>query len=339
MPTADNGLTFQANLANPFPAGVADPPGASLGPNTFVGRQLDRWENDVNAFQNAQAMRWSVSVQRELPHQWVVEAAYVGNRSYDLAVDTELNPVPRQLPVDEPVARHDDDQLPHDERDQPVQGPAARHQLQRLDGPAPAAAPAVSRSSRTSRAARTTAPASTTRLQGRVEKRFTSGYTLLVVVHVVEVHRAGVAAERHRRRRTRSGRPTPTFRIGWSSAGSTSCPSGAARSGAPTGTARSNAVLGGWSVQAIYQAQSGRPVSTWGNLYFNGDLEQPEGRLQQGEGRPADLRHVGLLLQRRRGADQRRGRPGEAARRHSASAWPRTSATSRPGWRTCASRP
>jgi hypothetical protein len=33
-----------------------------------------------------------------------------------------------------------------------------------------------------------------------------------------------------------------------------------------------NAIAGGWSVQAIYQAQSGRPVTGWGNIYFNGDL-------------------------------------------------------------------
>jgi len=38
VPSEDVGLTFQANLANPYPAGVTDPTGASLGPNTFVGR-------------------------------------------------------------------------------------------------------------------------------------------------------------------------------------------------------------------------------------------------------------------------------------------------------------
>jgi hypothetical protein len=31
-----------------------------------------------------------------------------------------------------------------------------------------------------------------------------------------------------------------------------------------------NAIAGGWSIQAIYQAQSGRPVQTWGNLYSMG---------------------------------------------------------------------
>jgi hypothetical protein len=46
-----------------------------------------------------------------------------------------------------------------------------------------------------------------------------------------------------------------------------------------------DAVLGGWSVQAIYQAQSGRPVSTWGNIYFNGDwggLKADYGRVKDG---------------------------------------------------------
>ena len=32
-----------------------------------------------------------------------------------------------------------------------------------------------------------------------------------------------------------------------------------------------DAVLGGWSIQAIYQWQTGRPVGTWGNRYYGGD--------------------------------------------------------------------
>ena len=44
-------------------------------------------------------------------------------------------------------------------------------------------------------------------------------------------------------------------------------------------------MLGGWSVQAIYQAQSGRPVSTWSNIYFNGDwggLKADYGKVKDG---------------------------------------------------------
>jgi hypothetical protein len=100
VPSLDNGLTFRANLLNPFPDGAQDPVGSSRGSDTYVGRTLasnnsNRLINDIN-FRNGQAMRWAVSVQRELPGQWMVEAAYVGNRGYNLTTDIQVNPIPRQ---------------------------------------------------------------------------------------------------------------------------------------------------------------------------------------------------------------------------------------------------
>ncbi len=82
VPTNDVGLTIRANLANPFPDGVLEPPGNSNGVNTFVGRGIGRFNDDLD-YQNGQSMRWSISMQRELPGQWVVEGAYVASRSYD----------------------------------------------------------------------------------------------------------------------------------------------------------------------------------------------------------------------------------------------------------------
>lgn len=93
VPTLDNGLTFRANLANPFPEGVPDPPGSSLGLATFIGRDIEFVPIDRK---NGQAQRWQVSVQHELPGQWVLEASYIGNRGYDLNVETDNpNAVPR----------------------------------------------------------------------------------------------------------------------------------------------------------------------------------------------------------------------------------------------------
>jgi len=129
-------------------------------------------------FQNAQAMRWSMSVQRELPHQWVVEAAYVGNKDYDLTVDTELNPVPRSY------------QTTSRERDQttinyltanvtnPFRGllpgtsfNGSTVQRQQLIRPYPHLANIQSRAH--------DGISNYNALQGRVEKRFTAGYTIL----------------------------------------------------------------------------------------------------------------------------------------------------------------
>ena len=72
VPSADVGLTIRSTLANPFPDGVAAPPGNSNGPNTFLGRGIGRF-NDILDYRNGQSMRWSLSMQRELPGQWVVE--------------------------------------------------------------------------------------------------------------------------------------------------------------------------------------------------------------------------------------------------------------------------
>jgi hypothetical protein len=95
VPSLDTGVTIRATLANPFPDGVAEPPGNSLGPNTFLGRSIGRF-NDILDYRNGQSMRWSLSLQRELPGQFVVEGAYVATRSYDLTTDFDVNPVPRE---------------------------------------------------------------------------------------------------------------------------------------------------------------------------------------------------------------------------------------------------
>src|SRR5262245_53708431 len=87
VPTLNGGVTLApacatcGDLFNPFPTGVAEPPGASLGAGTFLGRGFTFVNIDRR---NGQTQRWEFSVQRELPGQWLVEAAYIGNRGYDL---------------------------------------------------------------------------------------------------------------------------------------------------------------------------------------------------------------------------------------------------------------
>ena len=105
--TLDNGLTFRGTLSNPFPDGVLEPPGAALGADTFLGQDLTSSTNNVRVppaeFNNAQNMRYTIGVQRELPGQWLVEGAYVGSRGWDLttgggaqAGEIDLNGIPAQ---------------------------------------------------------------------------------------------------------------------------------------------------------------------------------------------------------------------------------------------------
>ncbi len=270
VPSNDNGLTFQANLANPYPVGVVDPPGASLGPNTFAGRQLDRWEQDAGGFKNAQAMRWSMSVQRELPHQWVVEAAYVGNKSYDLTVDTELNPVPRNYLSTSPSRDTATINYLTANVTNPFKGllPGTSFNgttVQRLQllRPYPHLANIQSRAH--------DGISNYNALQGRVEKRFTSGYTILVSYtwskFTEQVSQLNSTDPSYEKRPADADMP---HRVVVS--GIYELPFGRGKKWGSDWNGVLNGIAGGWSVQAIYQAQSGRPVSTWGNIYFNGDL-------------------------------------------------------------------
>ncbi|MBO0800038.1 MAG: TonB-dependent receptor, partial [Blastocatellia bacterium] len=97
LPTSDVGLTFQADLFNPFPFGVAAPPGASQGAATFLGRNLDNLV--PRNMKNQQSQRWQVSLQRELPGNWLIDVSYVGNKGYELLsgnINNLLNHIPLQ---------------------------------------------------------------------------------------------------------------------------------------------------------------------------------------------------------------------------------------------------
>jgi len=89
----DNGLTFRANIQNPFPDGLLAPPGSSAGLKTFLG-------NSINFFspgrRNGYMQRWSFGIQQELPHQILLEIGYMGNRGTALALPRNVNAVPER---------------------------------------------------------------------------------------------------------------------------------------------------------------------------------------------------------------------------------------------------
>jgi hypothetical protein len=77
----DGGRTSLYNLANPFPAGITKPPGASLGLLTFLGRGVN-YANPSS--QLPYVDNFSFGVQRQLPKDVVVEVSYVGSRSREM---------------------------------------------------------------------------------------------------------------------------------------------------------------------------------------------------------------------------------------------------------------
>jgi carboxypeptidase family protein len=68
------------NLGNPFPS-VVEPPGSSLGVETFLGRAISYTNAD---FEMPYVDQFSIGVQRQLPWNTVVELSYVGSRSRKL---------------------------------------------------------------------------------------------------------------------------------------------------------------------------------------------------------------------------------------------------------------
>jgi hypothetical protein len=77
----DGNRTPTYALANPFPNGIQDPPGSSLGPLTFLGRGPGFSNPD---FIVPNVHQFSVGVQRELPARISLDVTYAGSRSYDI---------------------------------------------------------------------------------------------------------------------------------------------------------------------------------------------------------------------------------------------------------------
>ncbi|HEY3839437.1 MAG TPA: carboxypeptidase-like regulatory domain-containing protein [Bryobacteraceae bacterium] len=91
--TGNNYLTPSATLSNPFPNGVLQPSGASLGYGTNLGSSIAIVDPTLR---NPYVVRWELSVQYQLPKQWVMEVAYVGNRGNHLPIVTQLDAIPAQ---------------------------------------------------------------------------------------------------------------------------------------------------------------------------------------------------------------------------------------------------
>jgi hypothetical protein len=77
----DGNRTPTYALANPFPNGIQEPPGSSLGPLTFLGRGPGFSNPD---FIVPNVHQFSVGVQRELPARISLDVTYAGSRSYDI---------------------------------------------------------------------------------------------------------------------------------------------------------------------------------------------------------------------------------------------------------------
>ena len=181
---------------------------------------------------------------------------------------------PGAVPLDEPGARPGDDRLPRRAGANPFAGgllPTGFTGADRGALAAAAAVPAVQQ--RADQRLRRHQPV---RLGAgpKLEKRFSKGYSIIGTYTLVALHRAGVQAERRPTRTSRSGCRATTCRTASTTSILYELPFG---NGQAVGRQRqpdwSTRFIGGWSVNAIGQFQSGRPLDFARNVYFNGDLD------------------------------------------------------------------
>jgi hypothetical protein len=100
QPTSDNGLTFNATLANPLPNGLIAPLGAAGGMKTGLNQTITHFADDRK---QPYAQRWSMGIQQQVKGGFVAEASYVGNRGTRLPVTRNANATPLQYLSTSPV--------------------------------------------------------------------------------------------------------------------------------------------------------------------------------------------------------------------------------------------
>ena len=265
-------------------------------------------------------MRYTIGVQRELPGQWLVEGAYVGSRGWDLttgggarrarSISTAFPPSTSR-PVPSATTRRTTSSM--QQVTNPFSGSDSRHGVQRRNHRASAAAPAVSAlRQRPDVRGRWHEPLQLGAVQDR--EAIHAGLHDSRGLHLVEVHRARLQAEsdRHRVRGAAVGvRRAAPFRrqrdLG-----------AAVRPRSPVGQRRQSARR--WSHRRVeragHRSAAERPADQLPRPQhlFQRRSEQPEDRLLRRH-EQSGVRHQRVLLPRCRGADQRRGRSGEAAQR------------------------
>jgi hypothetical protein len=92
-PSLDNGLSFIASTANPFPSALLQPAGASAGLLTSAGNSISAFPFEVK---RQYFQRWQLSIQRQIAKGTTAEVAYVGNRGTRLFIDRQYDPTPAQ---------------------------------------------------------------------------------------------------------------------------------------------------------------------------------------------------------------------------------------------------
>jgi hypothetical protein len=263
----DNGQTYIASLANPFPTGPQAP--APVGLSTYLGKSVSFFPSYRP---NPYMQRWSFSVQRELPARTLLEVGYIGNRVTRQSVSVSLDPIPRQYLSTSPVR----DTTTINFLSAVVANPF--YGISQFAGTSLAGA-TVARSQLLQAYPEFTGVSGTVTngfswyhaMTVTVQKRFTRGYMLS----------ANYTWSKSMTATSYLNATDPSLYHSISSndrpqhlviSGVYELPVGRGKRFASKIPAVADYVIGGWQLQGIYTAQSGAPLS-WGNIVFNGDIQ------------------------------------------------------------------
>ncbi len=89
--TGPNGAPLPVLISNPFPSGINEPSGNSLGKQTALGQSITFFNQNPKVAKQA---RWSFGVQRELWGGWTIEAVYLGDHGTNIEINRNLNAQP-----------------------------------------------------------------------------------------------------------------------------------------------------------------------------------------------------------------------------------------------------
>lgn len=268
-PSLDRGVTFNGTLANPFPDGIVDAPGSSLGLKTFLGNSVSYFSPDIR---QGYVQRWSMNVQREFASRILLEVGYVANRGTRLAMGQNLDFTPRSYLSQSPVR----DQTTINYLSAAVPNPF--YGMPEFAGSG-LTGQTVSRSQLLLPYPEFTGVNTTLdsgiswyhSMQVRAEKRLSRGFTLQLGYTWSKFMQANG--------KLNSSDPFPEHVISGSDrpqrlvvSGIYDVPLGKGRHFLSTIPGWVNHIVGEWSIQGIYQGQSGPPIG-FGNIIFTGNLQ------------------------------------------------------------------
>ncbi len=266
VPTPDLGLTFTASLANPFPNGLVAE--TNRGIDSLYGQGLGTIVPTNR--NNGMVQRWHVSLQRELPGRWLVEAAYIGNLGSELVTAADANPIARQYQSTSPVR----DQALINFLDAPVTNPFRG--VAPFQGTNLFTATVINRSQLLRpypqftglNLERYDGASSYHAGQLRAEKRFSKGYTVLATYsyskYLEELSLLNPTDAQYENRLSNVDSPH-RFAV----SGIWELPFGKGRALGTNWSRTLDLIAGGFQLQGIAQYQSGFPL-TLGNIYYNG---------------------------------------------------------------------